>query len=144
MRSLRRTVMIASLVTALTGAVVGVAAVPAQAATRTVRLDIRGGNGCGSLVDLVVSGQVDEANPISQVRADFWGADGGIFGSDDHLIGPLNLAPVGGGAFFSADVCIASSVLDEDVGQDEVYANVTVIGNGRSITVRTNEIHANF
>ena len=41
-------------------------------------------------------------------------------------------------------MCIAASILDEDDGEDEIYVSVRLVGNGRTLSLRTNEISHSF
>jgi hypothetical protein len=94
-----------------------------------------------------VSGHLDADTPLKRITVDFWGADTFF---DDHLIGPFDnpgpISPVGavGFATYEADFCLPFSTLDEDDGEDEVYAKVSFAFSGRSFTLRTNEVSESF
>jgi hypothetical protein len=119
---------------------------PAAAATATLSIPYRGcvgGDGRNYDYTLRVQGTTGYYPSGIRVEARLWGED--TF-SDDFLGGPYVFASTFSG-FYSIDFCANSSTLDEDWGQDEIYAGVRVYdrSTGRQVeTVESNRIRDYF
>ena len=136
-----------AVVGAAAAAVVALGAVPAQAATATLSIPfVNCENSQGTIfdyymrVDVTLSGTYGYGGHII-VR--IWGDDSF---SDDLLLGPVrwDFGPFASRVF--VDLCVNSSTLDEDIGEDEVYAGVRVFNsNGvQTEVVESNRLEDNF
>ncbi|MFS2295182.1 MAG: hypothetical protein FWJ90_21200 [Actinomadura sp.] len=120
-------VMLSALAASLL--VAGVGAAPAAAGTATLSIPYRnceGGDGRHYDYLVRVTGQIritQEDKKRIEVR--LWGDDPGY---DDLLGGPYQQIIDGGEPYFSTDVCMNASTLNEDIGGDEIYAGVRVYG----------------
>ena len=133
----------AGAATAVLAASLILGASPASAATSPAVLSFFSGGCAGGLVGLQATGSIDSGfGSITSLSLDFFGAD--TF-SDDHLIGPIAVLNASGGINYVAQVCLSSSTLNEDIGQDEVYAIVGIAtSSGSGLRLKTNEITHSF
>ena len=86
-----------------------------------------------------------------KLKCQLWGADSGLTGADDYLYTYSNVFyfpdvtpnTIENRVF---DVVLGEGVLDEDWGQDEVYAKVILqnLNTFVSTTKKTNTVHHNF
>jgi hypothetical protein len=121
MRLVPRLAILAAFAALAAGALAG----PAAAATATLSIPYRGCvNSYGQQFDytLRVQGTTGYYPSGMRVEARLWGEDEW---SDDFLGGPYVLSSAFSG-FYMIDVCVNSSTLNEDWGQDEIYAGVRV------------------
>jgi hypothetical protein len=128
--TVRRMVTLAAVVTSLALGALGVGGT-ASASAATAKLEIAGSHcegGDGRFHDylLKVSGAVDGSYfPGFRARVTLLGDDTWY---DDKLVGPVEETF---GYWFSdyyVYLCVDSSTLDEDWGEDEVYARVSICG----------------
>jgi hypothetical protein len=136
---------ILAAVAALTAAVLaGPGAARASAATAALSIPYSGCvNSYGTHFDYTMRVQGTTANYYGmRVDVRLWGDDEWY---DDFLGGPFVQSYTFGG-FYSVDFCMNKSTLNEDWGQDEIYAGVRVFdGSGRQReTVESNRIRDYF
>ena len=135
-----------AMLAALATLAVGVFAGTAGAATATLSIPYRGCvDGTGRNYDYTVRVQgTTRYNPSDmRVEVRLWGDDQW---SDDFLSGPYLYVSEETG-FYSVDMCVNSSTLNEDWGQDEIYASVRVYdpATGRQFdSGESNRIHGYF
>ena len=117
----------------------GPGAASASAATATLSIPYSGCvNSYGTHFDYTMRVQGTTANYYGmRVEVRLWGDDEWY---DDFLGGPF-IQSYSWGGFYSIDFCMNKSTLNEDWGQDEIYAIVDVSGGG---SVRTNKITGYF
>jgi hypothetical protein len=139
----RRTLTLFATVTSLM--VVGVAGAGATTAvaSTTAELSIAFSpceDGYGTHYDygMRVKGETDWYSPTLSIAVDLFGDDPSY---DDHLTGPITFQNVGGWGHYQVEFCVNSSTLNEDWGQDEVYATVGFSGGGFA---RSNVIERHF
>jgi hypothetical protein len=130
-----------AMTAALAGAAIGLTTAPASASTPTATLGFFTGGCTPDRIGLLISGTVDAAAPITRVSVDIWGSDSFF---DDHLFGPFIDARAPLGSAYASELCLLPSTLDEDDGEDEIYANVQISGNGKVFNLRTNQISHSF
>jgi hypothetical protein len=145
----RRTATLATTVTLLVLGALGLGgAATASAATATLSI---AGSQCegfdGRIHDylLRVAGDVDGSYP-SGFRADvgLWGDDEWY---DDKLLGPVSETFGSWATGYWVYLCVDSSTLDEDWGEDEVYARVSICVPGSGVcaeNARSNVIERHF
>src|SRR4051812_14294286 len=113
------------LLLAATVAALVVPTATASAATATLSIPYRGcvdAYGRNYDYTLRVQGTTRYYDASHRVEVRLWGDD---TWSDDFLAGPF-VHYYGFGNFYSIDMCANSSTLNEDWGEDEVYAGVRV------------------
>lgn len=140
-RSLARFALVASLILAGTGA----GAASASAATATLSIAYAGCvNSYGQHFDYTMRVRGTTANyQTMRVEVRLWGED---TWSDDFLGGPYVQSYPYGGSYL-IDFCVNRSTLDEDWGQDEVYAGVRVFDRAtgkQTESVESNRIYDHF
>jgi len=142
--ALRRTAVV---LTALVS-VVALGAVPAHAVTVALSLPYVGcTNSAGTQFDYVmrVNYTLHRYYPNgSRVVIRYWGDDPS---SDDLLMGPVEFRLPYWLDTGYLDVCVNSSTLDEDWGEDEIYAGVRVYDAVTGVqheVAETNRIHGYF
>jgi hypothetical protein len=141
-RTLTRFAMVASLIVA---GVAGGGAASASAATATLSIAYAGCvNSYDQQFDYTMRVRGTTANYLQRrVEVRLWGED---TWSDDFLGGPYVLSTPFGG-FYQVDFCVNSSTLDEDWGEDDIYAGVRVFNaaTGRQTeSVESNRIRGYF
>jgi hypothetical protein len=132
----RRTATLAAALTmSLLGALGLGGAATASAATATLNIHAVGGNTCqdpqtGRILDYLVNVNGEVSNYYAfgfRVRVDLWGDDQW---DDDHLQGPEVLTYRADPQFplynYDMWLCVDGSTLDEDWGEDEIYAKVLI------------------
>jgi hypothetical protein len=137
---------ILAAVAALTAAVLaGPGVARASAATATLSIPYSGCvNSYGTHFDYTMRVQGTMGNyGASRVEVRLWGDDEW---SDDFLGGPFVQSYPWGGGYYFVEFCMNKSTLNEDWGQDEIYAGVRVFdGSGRQReTVESNRIRDYF
>jgi len=142
MTSVRRALKLAAVTATLLGAsVLGVPAASAASAS-TPTLSLFSGGCQSGLVGLQISGSIAASfGTIRSVSVDIWGAD--TF-SDDHLFGPFVDVSAPLGSSYVAHLCLPASTLNEDVGEDEIFAIVRVSTGTSGFVLRTNELDHSF
>ena len=111
-------------------------------------IDAEGGCNGPFNIGVSVTGATDVA-PYSwrDITVELWGADSWP-NPDDFLQrwSTQTFDPTLGTLYYRLDRCVALSTLDEDYGQDDVYARVTIRDQvtGYTQVVESPEIHGNF
>jgi hypothetical protein len=134
-----------SLILAAAVAALAVGPATAGAATATLSIPYRGcvdGTGRNYDYTVRVQGSTRYYDGNHRVEVRLWGDDTWY---DDFLAGPF-VRYYGFGNFYSIDMCANASTLDEDWGEDEVYAGVRVYdSSGRQTeSVESNRIVRSF
>ena len=142
---------IAAVATALTMSLLGLSgfggAATASAADATLSIYAAGGNTCqdpatGRILDYLVEvhGQVNSYYPFGyRVRLDLWGDDQW---DDDHQYGPVYTTYRFAPTHYDVLFCVDGSTLDEDWGEDEIYAKVLFqdLATGRNVEAATSNV----
>jgi hypothetical protein len=123
------------------------------------------GHYCFSMWDYIAMSHYDAQGYLNNgatLRLSMWGDDGGLYGDDDLLIGPLVVTQNGNaspyyvgfyaqsglyeGIHISWSGCVPSRVLNEDVGGDELYvSSIVVAGDGGVIRkLETPRVYGNY
>jgi hypothetical protein len=86
-----------------------------------------------------------------RLRCQLWGADSGLFGSDDHrftfpnsiFFPDANPSP---SEFRTFNAVLNDDVLNEDIGTDEIYAKLILNNLNTQVTIskKTNEVSHSF
>jgi hypothetical protein len=125
---------------------IAIASSSALAATATLSIPYRncvGGDGRIYDYTLRVSGTTRYYPDGMRVEVRLWGDDSY---SDDFLSGPFISYYEEGSSYF-VEFCVNKSTLDEDLGEDEIYAGVRVYDRATGSlreTVESNRIHDYF
>jgi hypothetical protein len=123
---LRRTATLFAIVTSLMFAgIAGAGAAGAAAATATLSIPYTGCvNSYGTQFDYTmrVQGSTNYYSGGMRVEVRLWGDDEWY---DDFLLGPVVQSYSFSGSYY-IDLCVNRSTLNEDIGQDEIYAGVRV------------------
>jgi hypothetical protein len=120
----------------------------AQAAnTARLGLFVDSDGGCGGLdrIGVQVFGTLDPIFPNGvRITVELWGAD--TFSDDFRERWTFEELAFPNPPNYTVQRCVQLSTLDEDLGQDEVYAKVFVNnrGSGGRVSLRTQEISASF
>lgn len=142
---------IAAVATALTMSVLGLSgfggAATASAADADLSITAVGGNSCqdpetGRILDYLVEvkGQVSRYYPFGyRIRLDLWGDDQW---DDDHQYGPEYITYRFGPTYYDVLFCVDGSTLDEDWGEDEIYARLVFqdLATGSNVEAATSDV----
>jgi hypothetical protein len=142
---------IATAATALAMSVLGLSgfggAATASAADATLTINAVGGNTCqdsstGRILDYLVEvhGQVNSYYPFGyRIRLDLWGDDQW---DDDHQYGPEYITYRYGPTYYDVLFCVDGDTLDEDWGEDEIYAKLLFqdLSTGRNVESATSNV----
>jgi hypothetical protein len=142
---------IATVATALAMSLLGLSgfggAATASAADATLSISAVGGNSCqdpttGRILDYLVEvhGQVNSYYPFGyRVRLDLWGDDQW---DDDHQYGPVYTTYRFAPTYYDVLFCVDGSTLDEDWGEDEIYAKLLFqdLTTGRNVEAATSNV----
>jgi hypothetical protein len=146
MRLVSRLAGFAAVAALAAAAFAGPGAATAAAATATLSIPYSGCvNSYGTHFDYTmrVQGTTGYYSYGMRVEVRLWGDDEWY---DDFLLGPV-VQSYDWGGFYSIDFCVNKSTLNEDWGQDEIYAGVRVFDASSGIQkekVESNRIHDYF
>jgi hypothetical protein len=132
----------AGLVLVLTGAS---AAQAANTARLSLFVDSEGGCNGLNRIGVQVNGTLNPTFPNGvRITVELWGSD--TFSDDFLERWTVKELPFPNPASYFVERCVLFSTLDEDIGQDEVYAKVFVDnrGPGGRVSLRTQEISTSF